>query len=778
MPVRIHITADTKYKLYINSEFVSVGPVKGDQHLWFYDELDITSSLKLGKNTFNVRVLRLYHATMHATSFPRLHVPGLFIRTVGSDTDPDVDVQTNESWNTAIDKSTTLPTDMVEDAFLHIYEKVSKDTTEPDWKPAKSLVFPISHGLSAPWKLSPRLIPTPRYESVSSMAIHNIESTQPRADWERALLGLHNTNAEGICLPAGSSHHLELEVENLITALLYFRFKCPEHTGSTMQVTYSECYEDIPEVVPWIRNKSDRRDTTKRLFGPKDEYAIGALAEQKLRSTLNYHSNIPDEDTFAPFHFRTFRFLAIDIKVGEQSDLTMKHINILTTNYPLSMRADFNVSTTDDVYREMWTTSVRTLSNCMHDSYEDCPFYEQLQYAMDTRSSALFTYCLSGDDRLARQAIIQLHNSYSPKVGLTASRAPAHQIQLIPHFSLFWICLVTDHFEYFSDVEFVRQFLPVCDGVLESFSRRIDFKLNLIRLSDASQQWDFVDWADSWKPLGIPPAAERTNFSSYTNMLYAYTLKRISNVLVALGRPGIAAEYTTRAHKILVALKAYCFDGHFFTDGLFSEDICDDDYSQHGQVWAVLSGAATGTLAFDIMSECTAVPGTRGFTQTTTAMSFYTLRALSLVGGSLYDERFHTFWGPWKEQLSQNLTTWLEDTVSQRSDCHAWASSPLYEFVAEVAGIRSDSPGWRAMMFQPRVTLFPMLDVKVPFGVPGSSGIAHVHWKRENDVFQLSLSLKMDSGKIADMPVRFVFPDGHEEMMNGAKDIHLSLQVD
>ncbi|KAF4769002.1 Bacterial alpha-L-rhamnosidase [Penicillium solitum] len=258
-------------------------------------------------------------------------------------------------------------------------------------------------------------------------------------------------------------------------------------------------------------------------------------------------------------------------------------------------------------------------------------------------------------------------------------------------------------------------------------------------------------------------------------MLYAYTLKRISEVLVSVGRPGVAGEYQLRADATLLALKAHCFDGRFFTDGLASEAACDNDCSQHGQVWAVLSGAAMGDLAFNIISECTAVSGARTFTPTSTAMSFYTLRAMSMVGGSLYDERFHGFWGPWKDQLGLNLTTWLEDTVSQRSDCHAWGSSPIYEFTTEVAGVRMGTPAWKTMIFHPRVGLFPEVDVKVRFGLLGSSGIAHVQWKREDDTIDVWLSLKMDTGESVSMPIRVVFPDGHDAMMEGAEDIHLTL---
>jgi hypothetical protein len=68
--------------------------------------------------------------------------------------------------------------------------------------------------------------------------------------------------------------------------------------------------------------------------------------------------------------------------------------------------------------------------------------------------------------------------------------------------------MISDHFEYFHDATFVRQFMPVCDGVLESFARRIDPEFGPIRQSDGSEQWDFVDWVETWKPMGIPPVVK------------------------------------------------------------------------------------------------------------------------------------------------------------------------------------------------------------------------------------------------------------------------------
>jgi len=590
----------------------------------------------------------------------------------------------------------------------------------------------------------------------------------------------------------GTKHHIELQFERHTTAYLTLRFARPLSAGSQLKITYTEGYDEEPLVPRGSRIKGNRCDTSKGLVGPDDRFIFGG----PFSSSRSY--DIEDggpngKELYSPFHFRTFRFIALDIEVVKDSELVFDGIDITETTYPLDVVSRFAVPEAENdltLANQLWSTSLRTLLNCMHDCYEDCPFYEQMQYAMDTRSSALFTYYVSGDDRLARQAIHQLHNSFQPTLGLTASRAPSHHLQIIPHFSLFWICMVVDHYRYFKDEEFVSLFTPVCFSVLDTYHRRIDPSTGLVRSWSYSKHWDFVDWTGEWKPFGIPSAAKRTGFQTFTNSLLAYTLRNVASTLGKRLPHGLATEFASRADTIVHAILEHCFDGEYFTDGLASQVDIDTDYSEHNQVWAILCGATTpeqgqklleGVLRPEPVDESqqhksrtlTHNSG-RKFTRASTAMSFYTLRALSLVGGTAYEDHFHRFWDPWRYQLSQNLTTWVEDQVDQRSDCHAWGSSPLYEFMAEVVGIQPVSAGWNSILFKPRLSLFKRLEARVAIG----SGYVEVRWftAESNRVTKvlLSLSSVARADSVAGISINVVWPDGsqvvlvditHEELM-------------
>lgn len=761
----LHVTADTRYKLYVNSRLVLFGPVKGDASLWFYDEVDVAPFLKPGLNQMYVVVLRFFHGTHHAVSFPRLSVGGLRLVVSGDEGVWAARLGSGASWEAAIDPDTLLPVDEPEDDFLHIYEHTSRHPARVwRWLPVKLHSFLVSTGNSTPWTLSPRLTPLPARGRDNFSHLHNLRSSLDRAAWERLLL---HGGGEALVLPAGSEHQLDLEMAVHTTAFISYRFSRAGAEGSVLRVVYSEAYEDTPTLVPYLRRKGDRRDTAKSLLGPSDTYWL-----EGPRNGPRHCDDEEEDEVYAPFHFRTFRFLRVILKVGA-SDLVLRGFQVEPISYPLDVQARIECPDED---AKLWDTSIRTLRNCMHDCYEDCPFYEQLQYAMDTRSSILFTYRLSGDDRLARQAIIQLHNSFQPRLGLTASRAPSHTPQIIPNFSLFWVCMVADHYEHNGDAAFLAPFSHVVDAVLGYFGSWLG-PLGLVVNDSGPGLWNFTDWADAWHPYGIPPAVERTGISTYTNCLYAYALRHAATVAAAIGREALAQEYLHRAKRVVSAVRDHCFDGRFFADSVAAHADEATDYSQMAQAWAVLGGAVCDTDAQALMRRTLDPSRGRPLVGSSISMSFYTLRALSAAGGSVYSDLFGRFWDPWRAQLALNVTTWEEDDVSQRSDCHAWGSAPIYEFTAEVAGIRPGGPGWSSVVFAPRVWLYRTFRASCPMRMAGGelTGMAQASWF-EAESGETEISLRFDMKVEKAIPVHVQVPTQDDSIMDTTREIVLRVK--
>jgi hypothetical protein len=343
-PVNIAITADTRYQLYVNSYLVHSGPVKGNQQMWFYDVVNIQPHLCTGRNHIAVHVLRFYYGSQFAASFPRTAYPGLYVRTepieANMKTIPTIpfNLQGDESWETAIDPCLALPTSSNFDFFLQIFEKIDgTKKSKLDWVVAKPYSSMVSHGLAAPWNLHPRVIPFPRLQPTDLTAVHNIRSTESREVWD-ALLGCGWKDKSGILLPKGTTHHVELGVDYHTTAYVTFHFARPSTSGSRITVTWSEGYEGEPIKPPFDRKKGDRTDTTKVIAGPKDQYIFGGFC---LDEPLGYDDAEKDDEIFAPFHFRTFRYFALDIEVAENSDLVLKEISIVKTNYPIQVLASF-----------------------------------------------------------------------------------------------------------------------------------------------------------------------------------------------------------------------------------------------------------------------------------------------------------------------------------------------------------------------------------------------------------------------------------------------------
>lgn len=362
----------------------------------------------------------------------------------------------------------------------------------------------------------------------------------------------------------------------------------------------------------------------------------------------------------------------------------------------------------------------------MHETYMDCPFYEQLQYAMDGRSEILYTYAISADDRLARQAMEAFRLSQRPD-GMTNSDAPTAKGNVIPGFSIYYLLMVHDHMMYFGNKALVKEHLPAIDRILAFFDRNLTEEGLVGKIGGPIHQtkyWSFIDWSLLWKATGGVPTATLKGSGSLTaeSLLYLYGLQHAAELAEFVGRAGLAEEYRQRAERLKIAVRQNCA-GTYKGQPMLQDGPGIDEYSVHTQVFAILTDTVP---AEEGRAALQAIVGDPEIPQASVAFMFYLFRALEKCG---WYEKTDELWELWRQMVRNNMTTCVENDTDARSDCHAWASLLCYELPAVILGVRPTEPGFAAVSLVPSCGRLREAsgDVITP------RGLVHVSWKKDKN---------------------------------------------
>ncbi|MBS4216952.1 alpha-L-rhamnosidase N-terminal domain-containing protein [Bacillus sp. FJAT-49711] len=732
----VNVSADSRYRLFLNGQSICVGPLKGDSRTHYYETVNLSPYLKLGKNVLAAKVVHYSSHSSEPSPESIWHSPkGGFLlegslQTASGNIAETLD--TNNKWKCFVDHAIHYEAESwissiwlggverVEGAKLpHGWELV--EYSDDHWKEAVPFLEPqLDHGLLTPWQLTRRTIPFLYEEEKLFTKIMRIQEDD-----------ISSRNIFTKTIAQGTQFIVELDAGELTTG--YLNIKVSGGKGAKISILPSECYEkEDPKTGRRIKGIRDEISEGSKLLGDSDIYIVGGYGTPE---TL---------EVYEPFWWRTFRFVRLKIEVSDEP-ITIHSFTYRETGYPLEVKTNFQSS--DATMTPLWDVSVRTLKRCMHETYEDCPYYEQLQYAMDTRLQILFTYSISGDDRLARKAIFDYHSSLLPS-GMLQSRYPSVLPQVIPGFSIYWILMVHDHYQYFGDVDLVKRYRPTVDAVLDWFDRKIGTDGLVDNLT--SSYWNFVDWVAEWHN-GIPGAVSKGPLTIY-NLMYAVALLRGAELNEWTGRPDVAKEYRERAEKLKKAILSYCWSEK---EGLFRDGPNVEEYSQHVQIWSVLLGVVEGEKAKEVMEK---VLKDHTLSKVSYAMAFFLFRALSKTG--LYLQSFDQ-WDTWRNMLKLNLTTWVEDPVGERSDCHAWGAAPLYEFTSEILGVQPDLPGYGRILVQPQ--LGNLSYAKGSAATP--HGLVYINWEVAGDEFKI----KIDGPK--HIPLTLKLPNGENFFYSSASNI-------
>ncbi len=723
--IKIQISADSRYKLYVNGSMAEQGPCKGDQENWYVDTVELRDYLHLGENVIAIEVARFAQQRgAGPNSIVRTDTPCLYIKELVEEGQQEIGLSAKNGYRCYLAKGIQFRAANPGFDPLKIWETVIgdekingwmwSDFQDGDWQDAvayNQLQVELS---VSPFHLLQRPIPYMRRIPRKFMGVYDhCEGPVDVKDWEQLV-----QRGTGVTIMPHTTATVTFHAGEEMTGFLSLDMEGGK--GSKVTMLTAESYgqdhpaiQQLPEPMRkygkmlYLPIKGDRMDCENgRLQGEEDDYEVAGYGTESR------------PECYQPYWFRTFRFVQLTITTEDQP-LVIHRFDYEETGYPLLVQS--RVNTSDDSLKGIWDISLRSLRRCMHDTYMDCPFYEQLQYAMDSRSQILFTYSIAADDRLARQCMNDFRNSQRHD-GMLLACYPSDSPNVIPGFAIYYLLMLHDHMMYFGDKAFLREHLACADRVLEYFHRNLDERGLVGKIGGVSQDpnekyWSFIDWSTAWtETRGVPLAASQGPITM-ESLLYILGLQKMAEVVDYCGRSGIAQEYRQRAVGVQQAVKQHCLDDQ----GVYMDGPQVAQYSVHSQIFALLTDTVDIETGKRNLLE--ALDNPDKYAQVSVAMMYYLYRGLEKADAY---EKTDACWNLWRQMLKDNLTTCVEDDTKSRSDCHAWGSLALYELPATCLGVRPAAPGYSKMQIHPVCGALEWADGDVITPV----GMVHVSWKK------------------------------------------------
>ena len=576
----VHVTADNRYQLLVNGERVVWGPARGDLNHWRFETIDLAPHLRAGRNVLAAVVWNYGELAPEAQVTWRT---GFLLQ---GDTRAEHAVNTNDTWK-AIRNPAYAPVPFTSgqlrgyyvvgpgervDGAKHLWGWETALYDDAAWAAAVPAV-PDGRANGSPrsaqdgpnrWLLVPRTIPLMEERPERMAAVRQSAGVSVPAAFPAA--------RTAFTIPAGTRARLLLDQAYLTTAYPVLEYSAG--AGATIRMGYAEALYTRPPAGS-RPDKGNRNDVDGKEF-------VG-----------NYDLVVADggrNRRYSPLWWRTYRYLELTVETLAEP-LVIDDLHGIYTGYPFERKSQ--IDTGSALVPQILDVGWRTARLCAHESYMDCPYYEQLQYAGDTRIQALVSLYTAGDPRLMKNAIAQLNDSRTAE-GATMSRAPTRQQQYIPPFSLWWIGMVHDYYMYVDDRAFVREMLPGVRAVLQFFARHQQANGSLGPLP----WWNYVDWTAEWRS-GVPPRdADGSSAPLDLQLLLAYDWA--ARLEADLGSKAMAAEYAAAAGQLRQAIRP-----RFWDQGrqLFADTPSRTQFSQHANVLAVLAGVATGDEARDLVTR-------------------------------------------------------------------------------------------------------------------------------------------------------------------------------
>jgi hypothetical protein len=742
-----HISADSRYQFFVNGHFVGRGPARFDPTWQYYDEYNIATLLRPGRNV----VAALVHVYGQPTGWYMVGRPGfLFECSSHHARGALLLVKSDATWKYLRAPMWAQQVPRVSGAlgFTEVYdagkEVVGWNLSEFDdshWKEAHVISrisgddVPLMD--SYPWdNLVPRDIPMLMETEVAPTQLMMVGEVQDSLPGATASIA-HQMSQE----TPGPLKNCTIENADSLTAKTV--------GGTTIRTTpdgISDSYSAVL-VLDFGREVTGRPrlELDGVAGGVVDMGVCESLANGRVTPTRNgLHFNRflmrDGPQRWEAFEWDGFRYLQLTVR-NCPKPIKLRKVAVNFTSYPVGNRGSFESS--DSMLNKIWETSRYTVQLCMHDAYEDCPNREQRQWVGDAYVETKVNYSVFGDSKLAAKYLRQIAQSqrsdgivmmFWPGDGLGGELSRLN----IKDFVLHWISTVWEYYRFTGDQEMVRELFPNIVKALRWFEQRIDSD----GLLSSIPPWIFGDWA----PI------DRRGRNTILNALYYNILRESAQMATLVGDEATTRKYQSLAERAKVGINKHLWDerrGVYVdseVDGVMSQrvgqqanavcllyDIAKPE--KRPRILSYIFDPERTKLTEKYNPEQTTFDETKDVVQAQPFFMHWVNAALGHIGE--FDRMVQLIRGLWGKMIDAGATTIWELWSRDASECHGWSATPAYDLMTYILGVRGGTAGFSEFAVEPHPA-----GLEWARGVfPSVKGDIPVSWRSSEEEFRIEGSL-------------------------------------
>ena len=641
VPTKLYISAYSQYVVYINGQFVDSGQYDDYEEYQSYDTLDITAYLKEKDNNLYIG----QYVCGWDFSTRRKQIPGIIF-----------DIWSEESNLLSsscecLSRKNLHYLDGAEILTPQLGYNFEYDANAEEAAYAPSVPAGKKKNLSARPVKKLTLSPLKYGEPVAQGYFLENDASLPKAHrMQTAYLSAsrlkngfaYENNTFTWTMPEGARGdgvYAVLDLGCEIAGLLEFSLDVPEDTE--MLIGFGEQLDDL---------------RVRTAVGPRN-FCYRYLAKKG------------HNEFFYPYQRMGLRYLQFHVYSRSGSlSAGIKEQSYPLTRYPLALK--------DKLHQWIYDVGCKTLELCLHEHYEDCPWREQSQYAMDSRIQILCDYYAFREYQFPRATLILMLRSLRPD-GLLTLCAPGNTLTDIPSFSAVFVREVLEYVEYSGDTAFIEEIFPDLEKLVSGFADRI-MENHMVPVYCGLGHWNFYEWRD-----GLDGADRHPKEGTVDCLLNAFmsdAFRCFAQICQISGRNEMAETYMGYHKAMNQATHEMFFDK---AAGAYRSALTDE--------------CPMHTLTQGMMLYIDAVPAehvdsvAKAITDgklipCSLSMSIYVYEALLK-----YPEKYRGFVlseieNIWGKMLAAGTDTFWEtelgadDFDMAGSRCHGWSAVPVYLF--------------------------------------------------------------------------------------------------